>query len=344
VSVSARRKLGCWVHERWRTELALRVPGARRLGFRWLDLKNRREHLLLGAEGARICDWADSSFLTVAAVFPEVGGRLLRHCLGEWPIRLADPASWAAPGEPDMSVILPIGGLDRVPQLDIVMRGFMGQDCPGVEIIVVEHDTAARIGRLCPRGVQYVFVPRSTGEAFNKSRALNAGVRVARAATVLLHDGDIVPPTSYVRTLLQKLNGSWDAVRPLRFLFDLDAKASQLFMTSGGTSTPTHVAEIQQHNPGASTALRRDVYNDIGGHDEDFWGWGGEDQEFLDRLETRRLFPGSFIPAIHLWHPSAPNKEGGDRNAGQLAARRRLSPAERIAALVAGPDAPTKDR
>jgi hypothetical protein len=232
-----------------------------------------------------------------------------------------------------LSVILPIGGLDRARQFGSVLAGFLGQDDAVAEIVVVEHAAERDAERLCPPGVRYVFVPNPEGRPFNKSMALNEGVRVARAPVVLLHDCDIVPPAGYARALLSILEAGWDAVRPLRFIFHLDAGASERFIASRGSEWPLSVADVQQNNPGASTAVRRDRYDDIGGHDERFWGWGAEDLDFLDRLRSTRLFAGAFVPAIHLWHPPAANKSG-DRNAPQLEALRQMSVADRIALLT----------
>jgi GT2 family glycosyltransferase len=90
-----------------------------------------------------------------------------------------------------------------------------------------------------------------------------------------------------------------------------------------------------QNFAGGSCAVRRDVYEAIGGHDEDFVGWGGEDVEFLDRLETRNVFRGAWMPAIHLWHPPAPSKITGDRNSALMADKGAIPPLQRIEALRA---------
>jgi hypothetical protein len=61
-------------------------------------------------------------------------------------------------------------------------------------------------------------------------------------------------------------------------------------------------------------AVRSDAYWSVGGHDETFFGWGGEDLEFLSRMRTRRFSDGGLLPVVHLWHPPAANKASGDRN------------------------------
>jgi hypothetical protein len=330
-----RQKIGCWVFERWRTELALRLPRAP-LSPSWVDLHNRHERLERTLGSARECRWPDSSFLNVARIFPGVGARLLAQCRREWPIRLRELTS-GEEAEPEISVVLPVGGEDRIRLLATVLAAFAGQEGVRAELIVIEHSPAVSPGLARLPGVRYRHVPREKGQDFNKSRAMNVGVAESRAPFVLLHDGDIVPPARYLCTIAAILRQGWDAVRPLRLIFHLDALATDRFVASGGTASLDAVDAVQQNNPGASTAVVKKIYELIGGHDEEFWGWGGEDLEFLDRLQTSRVFPGAFIPAVHLWHAAAPKKASGDRNNERLREVRALPVEIRIARLSSRP-------
>ena len=65
---------------------------------------------------------------------------------------------------------------------------------------------------------------------------------------------------------------------------------------------------------GGSIALSRRVYEEIGGFDEEFVGWGGEDNEFWDRCLTRRIYPFAYLPLIHLWHELQPGKRAMNGN------------------------------
>jgi hypothetical protein len=267
-----------------------------------------------GDEGALRCDWQDSSMLTVARTFPRVGGRLLQHCIREWPLRLLEQQAEGVAETPKISVVLPVGGKDRIPLFHTVVKAFFGQTVAEIEIIAVEQAISPDFEVHCPPGVRYLFVHREEGRQFNKSLAMNAGVRSAKAPVVLLHDADLLPPARYVESILEKLENGWEAVRPVRFAFYLDQRATKDLLADNGKVLPQVVADAQANNPGLSTAVTKEVYWQIGGHDERFEGWGGEDWEFLDRLQTVRLMKGSYCPAIHLWHLSAPKKVDGDRN------------------------------
>jgi len=282
---------------------------------------------------SRICDWDDSSFLTVARVFPGVGGRLLKHCLKEWPVRLSDAGSDGASKTPRISIILPVGGKERIPLCKCVVEACWGQSFNDLAIVIVEHGEEPLYAQVYSEVVNYIFLQRKPGQQFNKSMAINAGVDNSASPYLLIHDADVVPADRYVESIFVLLDAGWHAVRPVRFIFHLDPKGSATFLGSSGISIPKTVASVQQNNPGISTAVRRDVYEAIGGHDERFEGWGGEDLEFLDRLKTTKLYPGSYAPSIHLWHAPSPKKADGDRNNRILAEKRALSPAQRIELL-----------
>jgi GT2 family glycosyltransferase len=107
---------------------------------------------------------------------------------------------------------------------------------------------------------------------------------------------------------------------------------------TGELRTEHGVKDIMQNFPGGSLGVRREVYHAIGGMDESFEGWGGEDNEFLDRLNTTNVFQGGFLPAVHLWHASRPSKGVADNPRLALLARKReQSPEERIADLLKQP-------
>ncbi|MCF6289781.1 MAG: glycosyltransferase, partial [Desulfobacterales bacterium] len=230
---SLKEKIGCWLHERWRTELVLSPMLSQLTGHHWVDLCNRHERLGRQEKGARSCPWEDSSFLTVARFFPGVGGRLLRYCLTEWPIHFQEnPAGHGSPVSPEMSVILPVGGRDRVPLFLAVLRAFWGQRADNIEIIVVEYAVTPEYEPYCPADVTYLFLPMESGGQFNKSLAMNRAVDRASAPLVLLHDADLVPPAAYVESLLFRFRQGWEAVRPVRFAFHLEQDDSDRFIES----------------------------------------------------------------------------------------------------------------
>ena len=338
--IGFKQKLGCWLYERWRAECALRPWLSSITGIRWEDLRNRGEVLEEGAAaGARVCrrEWTTS--LTVARFFPRVGGRLASRAFADWPLQGEHPAPARGDAAPSLSVILPVGGRERLPLFRAVLDSFAKQSVSNVEVIVVEHSADAAYDEGLPPGAIYRHLPLAAGEEFNKSRLANIGVRCATAEWILLHDADIVVPHRYVESLLGAVREGYEAVLPIRLLFYLDADATVSFLPAKALPAGLRVKQVSQNFPGASIAVRKDVYEALGGHNERFQGWGGEDSEFLSRLKTRRVFRGGFMPALHLWHALAPKKASGHRNQELLDRELAIPPAERIrqSRSLAGP-------
>jgi len=332
-----RQTLGCWAHERWRTEVALRLgPSAPPL-VGWLGLHNRREHVET-MPGGIACAWTGSSPLTVARVFPAVGARLLRHCLRQWPIVFRDRLE-PSPDTPIVSVVLPVGGEDRIHLFRSVVQAFCGQSLRAMEVIVVEQATTPVYEQHCPPGVRYVHVSDRPGHEFNRSRTLNAGAAAARGKFLVLHDADALPPYRLCEVVAERMGDGHDGWLPHRLIFYLTAEASATFAGSRGARLPSEVGEVVQNNPSTCDAVSKSAFESIGGYDERYQGWGGEDEEFLERLHTLRFLRGGILPLVHLWHPPAPKKASGDRNL-RLSAEVMAQPVEqRIRRLraLAGP-------
>jgi len=333
---SLKKQIGCWVHERKDTELAILAPRlAASLGRHWLDLHNRSEQISIEAvTGGRICHWTDSSPLTVARMFPRVGARLLRRCLTDWPIEFSEIPAWVNSTEPEVSFLVAVRGTKRLPQFRAVLASLLAQvDC-ACEIVVVEQSEAREFESILPSVVRYIHTPPPTPDMpFNKSWALNVGARLARGRILIVQDADMAVPMHYAKAIRDTLDRGYDGMRVPRFLFYLTEEDTQIACRDRNFGHVRRIERVIQNNP-TPVALRKDAYFQIGGHDEAFYAWGGEDNEFLDRLQTLRTASGTCLPIVHLWHPEAPNRTG-DRNREGLEGRRRMPVAERIRELSA---------
>ncbi|MGH9421611.1 MAG: galactosyltransferase-related protein, partial [Thermoanaerobaculia bacterium] len=99
---------------------------------------------------------------------------------------------------------------------------------------------------------------------------------------------------------------------------------------------PRGVAALAVQNlVGGSVFARRDAYDAIGGFDESFVGWGGEDNDFFDRAGVYGgLYRFSYLPVLHLEHPPQPGKASATTGAiRRYRVMETIDPAERIARL-----------
>ena len=330
--------IGCWLRERWRAEVALNRFLSGLSGMTWLDLCNRSQRIEKDpVSGGRVCLWTGSSLLTAARIFPRVGARLLQKCLVEWPIRFADRSpAWPSAAIPRVSFILPVGGgSDRIPQFRLSIASLLAQvDCP-CENIVVEYSVNACYGPAVPKGCIYHHMPADPQlEGYNKSAAMNVGVQLARADVVVLLDADMVVPERLAAWLRERFEQHPElaAMRFARLIFNADETDSRAMIPSGQLVVPKRIKFVNQNTP-MPLAIRKSAYDEIGGHDESFVGWGGEDVEFLSRLRTLRCSEGGRLPIVHIWHSFAPQKANGHRNLDLLKRTLKLAPETRIRRL-----------
>ena len=308
---SLRLRAGALLYDWPRFELNLRTS--------WIAIRNRNERLTLDGRGAR-CEWVHTSDLHIAKVFPSAGARLMRRAFQDWPIVFRD--ALAPSSTPDVSFVIGHRGLDRLQHLLATLRSIAGQQDASVECIVVEQSLAPEIAASLPSWVRYFHTPAN--EPYNRAWAFNAGAREARGSVLVLHDNDMICPARYAAEAAERAREGWSFLELKRFLFYLDALDARV---------PENVLQNAQ---GGSIAAARDAYFAIGGFDESFVGWGGEDNEFWERAETTKsVYAFGYLPFIHLWHAPQAGKQSADAPAvRRYHELKGIPPEERIRRLL----------
>ena len=332
---SLKERLGVWLKDRWRYERLLARPAPAHLA-----IANRSERLEAAPEGrGQACLWRYTSRLHAPAVQPGLGLRLLRRCLEEAPIRRRSAPGWDE-GPPELSVLIGHRGTERLPLLLATLESIAAQKDVRLECLVIEQDSEPRIAASLPGWVRHVHGPLADpGAPYNRSHTFNVGAREARAPVLLLHDNDMLAPAGYARRLLDRIARGYAVVNPKRFVFYLD-EVHSAHVLAGSQDYAERPAEaiVQNLEAGGSMAITAAAYAAIGGMDEGFVGWGGEDNEFWDRCLTRPTWIWGYEPIVHLWHRGQPLKHRRDNPNLDRARGLMERPAlERIAALRAPP-------
>ena len=201
-------------------------------------------------------------------------------------------------------------GSERRANLDAVLAWLAAT--PDVEAIVVEQDRYPRLEAPLPHPSARVVFAYNAGP-FNKAWGLNVGARHASGSVLLLGDADVIVPGG-LALAAGTCASTMQVVKPYRTLVDLTPEESALVRRSRGAgSIDVELAARGNRDAigerlvlcGGWFAMRRDAFAALGGFDERFVGWGGEDDAMtlkveLARLSTCELDPG---PALHLWHP-----------------------------------------
>jgi hypothetical protein len=278
-----RQFLGALVYDGLRFERAVRG--------RWPSMHNRRETITVDDRGGVRCEWQWGSDVR------------------EWPIRFAEAP--APLGSPEVSFVIGHRGRSRLPQLLTTLRTVAAQAGVAVECVVVEQCHQREIEGELPPWVRYLHQGVSAGAAYGRAAAFNAGAAAASAQILVLHDNDMLVPERYALEVVAGVQRGWEALDLKRFIFYLDERDSAGLMAGSGLTLREHPGVITQNVHGGSIAITRAAYEAVGGFDEEFVGWGGEDNELWERIETRRATRFGYLPMIHLWHPPQAEKQQG---------------------------------
>lgn len=336
MKASLRQTIGALIYDWVPFESRMSGIGARKgRPEPWLQIRNRNESIGMDDRGVR-CHWRFATDLHISKVFPSTARRLMRHALARWPIAMRDePPPMSGP--PRLSFLIGHRGIDRLPHLLATLRNIAGQTGVAFECIVVEQSVAPEIERYLPSWVRYIHTPLPRVDLpYCRAWAFNIAARHARSDILVMQDNDVLIPERYAYEALKRVTEGWSFVDLKRFLFYLDDDATRRVFVTG--APPRGVAAmVVQNLDGGSMVARRDAYDAIGGFDESFIGWGGEDNDFFDRAAVLGgVNRFAYLPLLHLDHPPQQGKQSLTSSAIQrYQSMQFVDPGERIARLLA---------
>jgi len=301
----------------------------------WIFLCNRYERLLVEPDCIGVhCDWQWTSDLHAPKVFPFLGLCLMKRALEDYPIILSGDDRRPCKGlPPDVTFIIGHRGIERLPLLLLTLQTIAAQIDVRLECIVVEQSVRQEISEVLPSWVRYVHTPLShSAMPYCRSWAFNVGARLARGHLLVLHDNDLLIPQRYAIEHLLRQKDGYQAINLKRFIFYIsEAHTNRIVSGVRLVLDEAPIAIMQNSEGGGSCVIQRDAFFAIGGFDEAFVGWGGEDNEFWDRAQTLKVYPYGYFPIIHLWHATQAGKgevNGMGRQTAELFERRMAIPCE----------------
>jgi hypothetical protein len=300
----------------------------------YLALCNRNETVTWSPDGAGVrCHWKWGSDLHAPKVLPALGLRLSARAFSDHPVVLATtPREEGA--APTVSFIIGHRGNARLPHLLATIKSIAGQAGAAVECLVVEQDAEPQlVGRL-PSWVRHIPAPPPKADMpYSRSWAFNIGAHHARGEVLVLHDNDMLVTSDYAASILLRLRQGHDVVGLKRYIFYMTERHTAAYFEGRASLLDMAPEAITQNlDGGGSVAISRDAYARIGGMDEQFIGWGGEDNEFWERALTQQVWSYGYLPMWHLWHAAQPGKK---TNAGRetFLKASAIDPIERIRRL-----------
>ena len=200
-------------------------------------------------------------------------------------------------------------GEGRLQNLLYVLRHLSADN--SIQIVLVEQDEQRRLPEIdLINQCDYVFVRNHY--SFNKSWGLNIAAQYAKSDHLLIADADMVIPHGTILKIIDEFNHGSDAINPYLELVDL-SQAHTIAVLSGNKSLQeTHYQmdvnrESIGHNLpfcGGIFAISAKLFTGIGGMDERFSGWGGEDNAVTLKVQwyAKKMVTLESETAYHLWH------------------------------------------
>jgi hypothetical protein len=279
-------------------------------GGAYLSLCNRNETLEPAPAGLGYrCNWQWTSDLHAPKFVPLLGTQLLERALRDYPVRRAAAPAGASQAA-ELSFVIGHRGMERLPHLLATLESIAAQRGTDVDCVVVEQDADPLIAPHLPAWVRHIHTPPpGPTMPYCRSWAFNVAARHCDARVLVLHDNDMLVPADYAAAILRRVNQGAEIVNLKRFIFYLRQDHTQRVLAGEASLTDQAPdAIVQNLEAGGSIAITRDAFDRIGGMDESFVGWGGEDNEFWERAQTLRVWPYGAMPIVHLWHPAQPGK------------------------------------
>ena len=203
----------------------------------------------------------------------------------------------------------------------------------GVDVILVEQDTHSKISHL-PLKARHIFL--KSDKPYNKAWGFNIGTKLSKSNVIVFSDlGVIMDPNKFIEGL--RAIEQYDMVSPYSSVLDLNPQESNLQLQDmlkidrpGRGETDNQKINIC----GGISIFRKDTIQKIAGWNEDFIGWGGEDDFQTIKVENFLTYTTLPYKCYHLYHNrEVPNQNGYQRTLQLLQTLRNLSKDDLVKAI-----------
>ncbi|MGV9380403.1 glycosyltransferase [Nonomuraea sp. NPDC003707] len=229
------------------------------------------------------------------------------------------PGEGLRPGDaPQVLVVVPFrhrGSGPRLRNLLACLLALRDQSVPRAfyQVAVVETDEGPRWRDvILPRTDHYLYAYKPG--RFNKSWAVNVGVvnTPAQAEIICVLDADALVDRDFIARNVARFHqpGAMGHLS-YRDMWCLDESATsraieeRLWRRAAEVNPDRLRAFVLRRPPGCCVWVRASAFHRVGGMDERFEGWGGEDNDFAYRMDINSAFDHYHDPLLHMYHPSS---------------------------------------
>lgn len=212
-----------------------------------------------------------------------------------------------------VSVIIPLRNRTGV-RLENCLRSLRWQDlepAESVEIVVSDFGSNAEQRQKAELVVQdhgATVAYMDTDEIWNRSRALNYGIRNAAGKYILCTDVDMIFEPNFLRTLVEEQRQSDDSAFVVCGCRDLTEDVpEQAWAVDDYSLLKARALFREKSGTGACQMAVRHFFFDTRGYDERYMFWGMEDNDMRFRAKRFGLterWVHEKTSMLHQWHPS----------------------------------------
>ncbi|MEH7096961.1 galactosyltransferase-related protein [Neobacillus vireti] len=150
------------------------------------------------------------------------------------------------------------------------------------------------------------------GEEINKAKAVNLAAKKAKGKILVIADADVIYDRKLIVKSLDLLNKGASWVVPFTEVYNVEKEGTERLIKTSPNLINIRPNECTKSDwlyegfAGKLFVIPRENFDAVGGFDERFIGWGGEDDAFSHAVRT---LCGEIVNVegriFHLWHPSA---------------------------------------
>ena len=207
----------------------------------------------------------------------------------------------------EFSIIVAFKNRDQK-RVEYFLESLQWQSIRDFELVVINQGSDEEVNAwLEPLLSRYSFVSYiynfTRGQFFNKSNALNIGIKTAAGKYIVIADIDIVFPRNYLEKIRDQLSPDLFFTHNAFYLpLTFKIEGMQYFFSKD------LIDSCQEKFIGLCVA-KKEAFIGINGFDEYFLLWGGEDDDITNRLESsgrkRIHFTAASMNIYHQWHASS---------------------------------------
>jgi len=173
----------------------------------------------------------------------------------------------------------------------------------GLNVVIVEQDKKSKISELNLRA-KHIFL--KTDLPFNKAWAFNVALRYCDTPIIIYGDSDLIMHPQAFLQAVQTLD-FYDCVNPYNSVIDLTPQEGMMDLNSilqinriGRGEAADDIQKVPMM--GGIFMMKKEAFYKIGGHNEDFIGWGAEDN-YLDVM-VKNFLTHTTLPnkCYHFYH------------------------------------------